>query len=265
MTDFRDMRETDLDRLLAGDTPPGAEGAAGLAAFARALKVACPEKGAPDAVQAAQIEACVAASQELAVGGEPALRRSRRRPLRLVLKVACVSAAFLLLFCGLALAGALPPSIEGPVSRAALRIGVHLPSPAPSVTPVRAQDPSSSPTQTADPSPAAKAHQPGDPTPKAQSHPTPNPSHSPAQEQSGVQPSSGSSGQSGGGGQDGDDTSSAPADDEQDPPVADHEDQDPPEADETPPPDEQDPPSDEQDPPSDPGTHEESDVGGSGN
>jgi hypothetical protein len=244
MTDFRHLREADIERLLAGETPPEAAEAAGVAAFARDLRAGCPEEAVPNAVQTAQIAACVAAAGELAAGVPSPLVR-RRRPLRLALKVAVVSTVLVLLFCGLALAGALPPSIEAPVSRAALRLGIHLPDAAPT-PPARAHDdPTAGPTHIADPSATAKAQKSADPTPKSESQHTPKPSHSPEKDHSGAQPASGSSGGSGDDGQDGDSATTEDHDQDKDPPSADQsDDEDPPQADEDAPHTDEDSPPD---------------------
>lgn len=246
MTDFKHMSEADVSRLLVGDVPPGADGAESVAAFVGELRTADPEQAVPVEVEEAHVAAMVAAAQRLAAGGDRAPRPSGkgRTLMRLTVKIAVSSVAFVLLFGGLALAGTLPDSVQDPISRAASAIGIPIarPSPEPTVAPAHEV---ASPT--ASPSPTAKAHRSAAPP-----H-THKPRDKDGQAQTGTPTTSGSQqDQSTADEQDND--SPPDTDEDRDPPAADDE-QDPgdPDTEGEPPEVRDEPPELDRDPPEDDG------------
>jgi hypothetical protein len=162
MRRFKDIREADLERLLVGTSPAGDAGLVGVAGRVRDIRSACAERPVSRNVEEDHVAAMVATAQLLAANGGPAdsPRLFRRpRPMRLGLKLAAASAALLLLFAGLALAGTLPGPIRGLGSRAASAIGIHQ-SP-PGLRPAApaaggATSPTAVPSSTAKPSPTAR-------------------------------------------------------------------------------------------------------------
>ena len=162
-TPARDLGSLAGGRALQGD----AAGELDLR-IARLLRAAFPEAPVPVALEEAHLAAILASTQSVAVEGAVAAtlpsspRRSRRyRVPRLAARLAIASAAFLLLFSGLALAGTLPAPLQGFASDAAALIGVHVPpphgspperfaEPSPSARPSATAVPSASPANRAD-------------------------------------------------------------------------------------------------------------------
>ena len=134
MSRFKHMHDDNLERLLAGRMPAGDPGLDGVAGFANELRAAYANEPVPAHLEDAHIAAIVAAAETLAENGAPATTRRGRprrgpRPLRLALKLAAVTAALVLLFCGLAWAGTLPAPVQDLASRAASAIGVQIKRP----------------------------------------------------------------------------------------------------------------------------------------
>jgi hypothetical protein len=194
MNRFRNMREEDLDTLLAGRAPSSDAGLEGVAGFVRSLQVVHPEEPVPDRLETAHVAALVAAAELLAetcgsVASSAARPFRRPRPVRLALKLAAASAVFVLLFCGLALAGALPDPVQDFASRAASAIGLHIahPGAGPSTPGAGvAASPTARPSATAGQKPVVKPS------------PTARPAKHHAADQGQKQNGSGTQGQSGG-------------------------------------------------------------------
>jgi hypothetical protein len=150
MAEFSDMNDRDIERLFAGQTPDGDADLDALARFVEDLRRACPE--APnEALASAHVAAMVEASRLSAENGDPVARPAskadgpahqasglpkwRRNPMlkRLfgspLARVAILAVGLMLVFSGVAVAGALPDQIQTPVSNAAQTIGVDLPCP----------------------------------------------------------------------------------------------------------------------------------------
>lgn len=169
MSRFKQRDERDLERLLAAGTSEGVAAPDDVSAFILGLRAAYPERPVPSAVEAEHLAAMVATARLCGGGGataEPPDSRAfrGRRRVRMAAKLAAASAAFVLLFCGLALAGTLPGPLQAFAAHAASAFGLDLPRP---VRPVAAPPadveagPSAAPSPDAESGPSANAS-PGD-------------------------------------------------------------------------------------------------------
>jgi hypothetical protein len=189
MSHSNDRDAGDVERLLAGRAPSGDGELAALADFVSGLKAAYPEEPVPVLVEAGHLAAMVAAAQLDLEGGDLAPRRAgtshgrvlyrprffpwrgtragaRPSAARLTAKLGLASIAFLLIFSGLALAGALPGPVQGFASRAAAALGIDmashsddqgsLPPVAGSASPSSAASSTAAPWTTAKPSTTAQ-------------------------------------------------------------------------------------------------------------